>query len=191
MLPRWRPLNPPIDGSYHYFNTDGSYYYSDGKPGKAKAKGESIYVSPRSERFYTPPDTFLGQGEYFIGRHWQTGIENIYWEHGDGSIERTFRKNVDVENQKLNWEYIAEKNYRPIVVDQYGNPSGRSQHSFMPQGREQVGMEVTAGWQMQSQSTAVAEIPPTPRSVPSVIELTHLGIKNTSINLKTFVLTSL
>jgi len=34
-------------------------------------------------------------------------VENVYWEHRDGLVERSFRKNVDLERQSLPWDYVS------------------------------------------------------------------------------------
>lgn len=82
-----------------------------------------MYVSPRSERFVTPAEDDFG-AEYFIGRNWRTGEENVYLARADGTIVRSFRKNVaDLESDALCFEYVAvDEKYRPSLVDRFGNP---------------------------------------------------------------------
>lgn len=142
------------DGTYHYFNADGSYYHRQSRPGASNAPPASVYISPRSERFTTPAEEDLGEGEYFIGRNWRTGVENIYWEHADGRIVRSFRKNVDLEKKRLSYDYVAvDARYRPSIVDRNGNPIARRTRMANIEGRGVSGRS-------QSQAQAVVSSPP-------------------------------
>ncbi len=91
-----------LDSSYYYFNKDGSWYYSDGKPGNANAPGAAIYTTPRGQKIHqiSPASLSESNGEYFIGVDWKTKFEKIYCDTGKGKIVRVLRKSVGMDGLK-------------------------------------------------------------------------------------------
>ncbi|CZR64803.1 uncharacterized protein PAC_14702 [Phialocephala subalpina] len=79
---------------------DGSWYYSDGKPGDSTAFGNATYTTPRGEKVHQiSPQSLVQTGSgYFIGVDYKTSYEKICYEDAEGQILRVLRKTVKTED---------------------------------------------------------------------------------------------
>lgn len=87
------------DSSYYYFNADGSWYYSDGKPGDSNAPGNATYTTPRGDKIHqlSPTSLIADPSTYFIGVDYKTSYEKICCETNDGKLVRVLRKTVNTD----------------------------------------------------------------------------------------------
>ncbi|KAF8856339.1 hypothetical protein BDZ45DRAFT_675566 [Acephala macrosclerotiorum] len=90
-------LKVPADSSYYYFNADGSWYYSDGKPGDSNAPGNATYTTPRGDKIHqlSPTSLIADTSTYFIGVDYKTSYQKICCKTNDGELIRVLRKTVN------------------------------------------------------------------------------------------------
>jgi hypothetical protein len=113
------------DGSFYYFNTDGSVYGQNAPPDPSTPQniGSSLYISPVTSRHYTPSSQEKDQpgGRYFVGFDWRTDERKYYWDDGEGIIVRTLKKNLDfsLELEQHDVRTYANKDgvERVVIVD--------------------------------------------------------------------------
>ena len=84
------------DGSYHYFNDDGSYYH------KPAPDQNELYVSPEVDhRYYYPSPAQRKSDAFFLGTFWKTHESRACWIQKNGNIVLTPKNRID---EKVLWK---------------------------------------------------------------------------------------